>query len=299
MRIVKLTEELIPTFKAFCVKHRDQVDDSYLTDEDLDEFALNDKNPSLLGYDQNGHVITAASLIIDEPNRKARFRIFQSQVDDIAIYHELLKAISEYAPEIDNFTIYGDESRKDFFEILKKLNFDLERYIYVMNREDDGSDISVNFPDGFSLGTMVFDQDEEEYMQIRNEAFSTLVGSSPMSLEQVTDMKNWFEYWENGIQFLKHGDRKIGLIRMSLHPDGDGVIAAVEPIAILPEYHRQGLGRQLLRSGLKFAQENGVPKCNLCVNATNDKAADLYKKEGFQPVQVVLCWNFTRGSIIF
>jgi mycothiol synthase len=295
MKIVKVTNELVSVFKAFCVKHRDQVDDSYLTDEDLEEFVLNEDNPSLLGFDENGHMMAAVSLIFDVPNRKARFRIFQSDVEDPAIYHELLKAILEYAPEIDNFTIYGDEPRKEFFDILMKLNFDLERYIYVMNREDDGSEISVNFPDGFSLGTMVFNQDEEEYMQIRNEAFSTLVGSSPMSLEQVKDMKNWFEYWENGIRFLKHGERKIGLIRMSLHPDGDGVIAAVEPIAILPEYHRQGLGGKLLRSGLKFAQKNGVPKCTLCVNATNEKAADLYKKEGFLPVQVVLCWNFTKN----
>lgn len=296
MKIVKVTEELVSDFKAFCIKHRDHVDDSYLTDEDLEEFVLNDENPSLLGYDQSGNMIAAASLIFDMANRKARFRIFQSEVEDLALYQELLKTISEYAPNIDNFTIYGDEPRKAFFEILSKIGFELERYIYVMDREDDGSELSVTFPEGFSLETMKFDHDEEEYMNIRNEAFSSLVGSSPMSLEQMKDMRNWFEYWENGIQFLKYGERKIGLIRMSLHPNGDGVIAAVEPIAILPEYHSKGLGRQLLRAGLKFAQQNGVTKCTLCVNAANEMAAALYKKEGFIPVNVVLCWNFEKKS---
>lgn len=293
MEIVKVTDALITDFKAFCIKHRDQVDDSYLTDEDLEDFSLDEKSPSLLGYDHAGNVIAAASLIIDTQNRKARFRIFQSEVEDIAIYQSLLKVISELTPEIDTYAIYGDEHRKEFFEMLTILGFELERYIYVMDRNDDGTELSVALPEGYSLETMTFDHDEEEYMNIRNEAFSNLVGSSPMSLEQVKDMKNWFEHWENGIQFLKHEERKIGLIRMSLHPDGDGVMAAVEPIAILPEYHRQGLGRQLLRAGLKFAQQNGVKKSTLCVNATNEKAADLYKKEGFKPVKVVLCWTLS------
>ncbi|MDF2557180.1 MAG: family N-acetyltransferase [Bacillales bacterium] len=296
MKIIKVTEELVPAFKSFCIKHRDQVDDSYLTDEDLEEFVLDGNNPSVIGYDQEGYIIAAASLIVDEPNRKARFRILQSEEDDIAIYQLLLKAILEYTPEIDIFTIYGDEPRKEFFEMLTKLGFELERYIYVMDRDDNGSELSVELPEGFSLETMTFNHDEEEYMKIRNAAFSALVGSSPMSLEQVKDMKNWFEHWENGIQFLKHEERKVGLIRMSLHPDGDDGIAAVEPIAILPEYHRKGLGRQLLRAGLKFAQQNGVKKCTLCVNATNEKAADLYKREGFNPVKIVLCWRLDKNS---
>jgi mycothiol synthase len=57
------------------------VDDSYLDDEELNYFEPNEENPTYIVLDKQDRIIAAASLIIDEYNRRgkrARFRIFHA-----------------------------------------------------------------------------------------------------------------------------------------------------------------------------------------------------------------------------
>lgn len=68
-------------------------------EEDLKEFTPNAENPTYIVLDEQGEIIGAASLIIDEYNRRgqrARFRIFHSEVEEPDIYKELPRSFKAY-----------------------------------------------------------------------------------------------------------------------------------------------------------------------------------------------------------
>lgn len=54
-------------------------------------------------------------------------------------------------------------------------------------------------------------------------------------------------------------------------------------IAVLPEHHRSGVGRQLLYDFLERAQNNGVSRVHLEVRDGNPAVA-MYRTAGFSPV---------------
>lgn len=83
MRIEALKNNEIRNFIDYCKKHRLEIDDSFLYDEDLRNFEANEENPTYIIKDEAGEVKAAASLIIDDyfrRGKKARFRIFHSEI---------------------------------------------------------------------------------------------------------------------------------------------------------------------------------------------------------------------------
>ena len=58
--------------------------------------------------------------------------------------------------------------------------------------------------------------------------------------------------------------------------------AQVCNIAVLPEYRRQGIAKQLIEEMLRLSAEKGCKYCELEVNTENEPAINLYKKCGFE-----------------
>lgn len=56
---------------------------------------------------------------------------------------------------------------------------------------------------------------------------------------------------------------------------------AVLTVAVAPGRRRQGVGRELMRQGYRWAGEVGVRKLSLNVRASNAAAIALYRSEGF------------------
>jgi len=54
-------------------------------------------------------------------------------------------------------------------------------------------------------------------------------------------------------------------------------------VFISPDRRREGLARKLFASVLSFARDEGVLQIQLCVNAENDRARQLYRSLGFKP----------------
>jgi len=59
--------------------------------------------------------------------------------------------------------------------------------------------------------------------------------------------------------------------------------AAAFSVFISPDRRREGLARKLFASVLSFARDEGVLQIQLCVNAENDRARQLYRSLGFKP----------------
>ncbi|MGE5678159.1 MAG: hypothetical protein ACM3ZR_08920, partial [Pseudomonadota bacterium] len=81
MKSETLVNEKVNAFIEFCKKHRHEVDDSFLYEEDLKDFLPVEENPTCVVVGQQGEILAAASLMMNDyyrRGRNARFRIFHS-----------------------------------------------------------------------------------------------------------------------------------------------------------------------------------------------------------------------------
>ncbi|WP_028590889.1 GNAT family N-acetyltransferase [Paenibacillus massiliensis] len=102
MKIEQLQHEDRAEFIAYCVRHRSEVDDSFLYEQDLDKFVPDEDNPTLV-MKEEGAIIAVASLILDDYHRRGRqgrFRIFHSEKPDTEVYALLLKGMMEHIAQL-------------------------------------------------------------------------------------------------------------------------------------------------------------------------------------------------------
>lgn len=72
MEAIAIANVYRENFIAYCKKYRKDVHDSFLYDEDLRDFELNDDNPTYVILNHEREMIAAASLMIDEYNKRGK-----------------------------------------------------------------------------------------------------------------------------------------------------------------------------------------------------------------------------------
>jgi len=58
-------------------------------------------------------------------------------------------------------------------------------------------------------------------------------------------------------------------------------------VAVLPEYRRQGIGRELVEAALRALAGNGAEECFLEVRTVNEEAVRLYKQMTFEITRTI------------
>lgn len=76
--------------------------------------------------------------------------------------------------------------------------------------------------------------------------------------------------------------RPIAFCRTRIYPADEEPYGEVKLIGVLPAWRGRGLGRALLRWGIRRLQGRGVPTIALAVSAGNEHALRLYEAHGFQ-----------------
>jgi ribosomal-protein-alanine N-acetyltransferase len=61
----------------------------------------------------------------------------------------------------------------------------------------------------------------------------------------------------------------------------------VVSVAVMPDFRRRGIGRELVVSAMKALELHGGEECFLEVRTANDEAVKLYKEMGFDTVRTV------------
>ncbi|MGG3467555.1 GNAT family N-acetyltransferase [Neobacillus pocheonensis] len=295
MRVEALGSMRVKEFVEYCQKHRKEVDDSFLYEEHLKKFAPDSENPTYIVTNPQGEIVAAASLIIDEYNRRgkrARFRIFHSEINDKSLYLQLLKSLQKHTSGLDKVFIFIPLANEPLAEMMEQLNFSVERYAFLLVREE--MDIpEVSLPEEYVMRNFVPGKDEEIWSNVRNAGFATLKGNeTPVTPEMVSKLISSSDYLEGGMEILFHKEKPVGVVRGAADEYEDEPIMNIGPLAILPEYQGKGLGRQLLRASLKFAKEKSYNKTILSVNGENERAQSLYIQEGFKQVEGVTCYQF-------
>ncbi len=296
MKVEALRKERIEDFKEYCRKHKPEVDDTFLhEEEDLKDFEPNEENPTYIITDQQEQIIAAASLIIDDYYRrgkKGRFRIFHSETEDVNCYNMLLQAILKHAEGLDMIFVHIPIVNKKLIGFIEGVNFNVERYSYLLLREV--SEVpEPNFPEDYEVRSFRLGSDEEAWCEIRNTSFAKLKGSeTPRTPEMIAKMMSGVDHIEGGAMILYHKERPVGMVRGTMDDYEGAPIMVIEPLAIIPEYQGRGLGRSLLRASLKFAKEKAYEKTLLSVNAENERAKALYIDEGFKQVEATVCYKY-------
>jgi mycothiol synthase len=72
--------------------------------------------------------------------------------------------------------------------------------------------------------------------------------------------------------------------RARLYPDDDPPYGEVKLVGVLPAWRGRGLGRGILRWGIRRLQGRGVPTTGLAVSAANEHALRMYEAHGFRQV---------------
>lgn len=295
MKVEALKRDRINDFVEYCRKHRKEIDDSFLYDENLKNFEPNNENPTYIVIDDKAQIIATASLIIDDYNRrgkKGRFRIFHSEHEDIECYKVLMEAILNHRTGLHKVIIFVLEVNETLIRFIEELGFSVERYSYLLVR--DVIEVpEFSLPEGYEIKSLVSGKDERIWCEVRNAGFANLQGNeTPLTPEMVKKMISDEDNIEDGSMILYHRGKPIGIVRCTNEEYYNSPIMNIGPLAIIPEYQDRGLGRILLRASLCFAKGKSYERTILCVNAENDRAKALYVQEGFNQVESLACYKY-------
>ncbi len=292
MVIERLDRERTLAFVTFCRTHRAHVDDSFLYEEDLRDFDPGGENPTYLAVDDQGHIVGAASVMNSayfRRGRKGRLRIFHVENADLAVYAELLDRAAQASVGLDQLYVFVPAGNTMMEEILHALRFRVERSACVMVRDPAPVEEPV-WGDGYSLRTMVFNQDENDYCHVRNLGFAQLKGSeTAMTPDEVSRLQDSDGHIPSGILLLYHQGEAVGVVRASTDDYEGKAVVSIGPLALVPSHQGRGLGRQLLRAALSIGRSEGLSTAVLSANTDNDQALSLYTSEGFRTAESVVC----------
>lgn len=71
----------------------------------------------------------------------------------------------------------------------------------------------------------------------------------------------------------------------------------VANVAVHPQYRRQGIGRELMKTVINYIREQGGRQVWLQVEHENEKAINLYRQLGFQAVGNVTTWDLSMRRV--
>lgn len=295
MKLEALTGERINEFTEFCKKHRHEVDDSFLYDEDLKDFVPGEENPTCVVIGPHGEITAAASIMVNDyykRGRNARFRIFHSEIQDLVYYNMMLEEMLKHTGDLDSICVFVRRDNEKTSGFMESLGFYPYRYSFLMLRQVGGIP-DAELPEGYELRSFRRGHDEAAWCEVRNAGFAKLLGSeTPIAPQTVTGMVNGEGHLEGGMLLLYHREKPVGVVRGSRDEYQGRPIMDIGPLAIIPEYQGKGLGRSLLRSALHFGVKAGFDRAILCVNAENERAKALYLQEGFQEAEAVVCYRY-------
>lgn len=261
MKLEALTRERVIDFVQYCKNHIGEIDDSFLSDEELNHFVNNADNPTYIVSNEQGELVAVASLIIDEYNRRgkrARFRIFHSEIDELAYYHMLMQALLPHTEGLEKIFIFIPLTNRLLASSIERLNFSLDRYSFLLVREDMDVPV-ITLPRDFRICSFQRGKDEEIWCNVRNEGFAKLKGNeTPITPEILLKNLESQHYIEGGMKILFHNERPIGVVKGEVDEYEGSSIMHIGPLAIIPEYQGKGLGRILLREILYFAKEKTI-----------------------------------------
>ena len=244
---------------------------------------------------EGNKVIAAASLIIDEYNRRgdrARFRILYSEKDNQAIYDSLFHRILIHAADLNNVYLFVPSENIGLMGRVEDLGFKASRHVYLMVRDDEPIP-EEELPEGYEITGHDLAEEAEDWCRVRNEAFAFVTGNEiPVCTEMILTYEDKDDYLPGGMMVLRHNGKAVGTVRCTKDEYEGEPIMNIGSLSVIPDYQHKGLGSLLLREAIRFADKNGFKRTILSVNETNKGARRIYDAGGFMDVGGVVSYEY-------
>ena len=273
----------------YCAERGPEHDTSFLPGQG---FVASPEEPAYL-LQQHGQDVGAVALLRSPRYLSAgrgRFAIFHSILDSTEAYTRMFEAIRPHVRDLRKVYLFIPEKKRSTAVILTHLGFHIERYSFVLIQRDPSRQ-EVRFPEGFVVEPLSPTQQAgiEQYAHCINECFADLAGHTDLPPD---DVRGWFDeanYLEDGICLLKWGEQAVGTLCVQ-REYGNNSGAEVSGLGIVSPFRGRGLGRMLLRYAGAFALRRGFLTVVLSVNAENESALGLYRSEGYELIDTVVCY---------
>ncbi|WP_162920095.1 GNAT family N-acetyltransferase [Paenisporosarcina cavernae] len=298
MNVERLTEETREAFLQFSKNHRQHVDDSHLYPDDLNNFVVNEENPTYLVRDEAGEILAAASIMTGgyyQKSNSGRFRIFYSESKLKAHYQALWESLKPNVTSLTKTFVFVPLTDQETGEALREVGFTIERYSFILVKKI-GDKPELHLPEELELRSLKRGEGQI-WCDIRNPSFATLKGSEkgqePVEVEQSFDRE---DYLEGGKLVLYLDGKAVAVVACSKDELDEIPTVDIGPLAVHPDYQGKGFGRLMLRAAEQFAYDKGYTQVVLSVNGENERAKRLYEQEGFQQIEGVACYTYLFGE---
>lgn len=154
------------------------------------------------------------------------------------------------------------------------------RSLYQMRRSlPTGLEVTV------ATRAFVPGDDDEAWLRVNNRAFATHGEQGGWTLETFCQRQQeaWFD--PEGFRVHDIDGRMAAFCWTKVHTataPGDEMVGEIYVIAVDPDFHGRGLGRQLTLAGLDHLASRGITTAMLYVDADNTAAVSLYERLGFR-----------------
>ncbi|MGB0113103.1 MAG: mycothiol synthase [Ilumatobacteraceae bacterium] len=131
--------------------------------------------------------------------------------------------------------------------------------------------------------------DDEAWLAVNNRAFADHSEQGGWTLDTFCQrqQEDWFD--PEGFRVHERDGRMAGFCWTKVHPPehpddhtGDGRHGEIYVIAVDPDFHGLGLGKQLTLAGLEHLADDGIATGMLYVDADNTTAVTMYERLGFR-----------------
>ncbi len=143
------------------------------------------------------------------------------------------------------------------------------------------------FDGAFVVRQLVPGKDEPAYVEVINASFADHPWPFHVELEDVqwTHAQPGFDPASTLlVAAAADPDRPVGFCRIITYPDDDGtLVGEVKAVGVLRELRGRGLGRELVRWGVRSLRDLHVGRVVLAVEGENEGAIGLYTSLGFEP----------------
>jgi mycothiol synthase len=153
-----------------------------------------------------------------------------------------------------------------------------QRELLIMERPLDDELPEPRVPPGVQIRTFVPGQDEQEWLRVNAAAFANHPEQALIDLDDLKDRiaEPWFD--PNGFFVATIDEAMVGFHWTKQHQDQLGEVYV---LGIAPSAARQGLGKALLLTGLRWLRQRGNLRVKLYVESDHRAAIELYLTYGF------------------
>lgn len=171
--------------------------------------------------------------------------------------------------------------------LIKKLNFNPVR-CFLELQKSLSEDFKIELSSRLVKIGHFHSGEETKLASIQNKCFKGSWGFCPNTTEEI---KFYLDLTESGLKDViaarsKKDESIIGYCWTQVMHEKDNTLSKktgrIHMFGVDPDYHRKGLGRKLLLSGLDYLKKNGVEEVELTVDKENIEAYTLYRSLGFK-----------------